>query len=64
MRNTPHSTATTKLMNTITTASLFAPAPRIATTKAERDAINAANAALRPTPTDYTTDELIAELFG
>jgi len=47
----------------ITTASLFAPAPRIATTKAERDAINAANAALRPTPTDYTTDELTTALF-
>ena len=51
-------------MATITTASLFAPAPRTATTKAERDAINAANAALRPTPTDYTTDELTTALFG
>ena len=44
----------------------FAPKDRktITITKAERDAINAANAALRPTPTDITAEQLFAEMFG
>ena len=52
-------------MITITANSaLFAPAPGTVITKAERDAINAANAAARPVPTDYTADELFAAMFG
>ena len=44
----------------------FAPADRVKVTitKAERDAINAANAALRPAPTDYTADELFSAMFS
>ena len=52
-------------MITITANSaLFAPAPGTVITKAERDAINAANAAARPVPTDYTADELFAAMFS
>ena len=51
-------------MITITANSaLFAPAPGAVISKAERDAINAANAAARPAPTDYIADELFAAMF-
>ena len=45
-------------------AALFAPAPGTIITTAERDAINAANAASRPAPTDFTADELFSAIFN
>lgn len=54
----------TPIMPYITANSaLFAPAPGTPITVAERDQINAANAAARPAPTDYTADELFAAMF-
>ena len=49
---------------TFANAALFAPAPGTIITTAERDAINAANAASRPAPTDFTADELFAAMFN
>ena len=48
-------------MITTANSALFAPAPGTVITKAERDAINAANAAARPVPYD---GDLFADMFS